>query len=57
MIVTSERCKLTSQTKIKITSCDENFDVPIEFDVKTQSNFNNDQLVSSTFDCANGQLH
>ena len=47
MIVTPEVCRLASKSnKIKISPFDENFDVPIEFDVKTQSNFNNGQSVS-----------
>ena len=38
MIVTLEICRFASKSKkIKITSFDENFAVPIEFDVKTQS--------------------
>ena len=41
MIATHEICRLASQSKkIKITATEENFDVPIDFDVKTQSNFN-----------------
>ena len=36
MIVTPEISRLASKSKnIKITSFDESFDVPIEFDVKT----------------------
>ena len=42
--------------KIKITAFDENFDVPIEFDTKTQSNFNDGQSVSSTIECTSGQI-
>ena len=42
--------------KVKITSFDGIFIVPIEFDEKTQSNFNNGQAVSSTFDCTRGQI-
>ena len=42
--------------KIKITSFDENFDVPIEFDVKTQSKFIDGQSVSSTIESASGQI-
>ena len=57
MIVTPEMCRLASKSKeIKITAFDENFDVPIEFDVKTQSNFNNGQAVSSTMECTSGQI-
>ena len=33
-----------------------NFDVPIEFDTKTQSNFNDGQAVSSTSECTSGQI-
>ena len=42
IIVTPQMCRLASKSKkkIKITAFDENFDVPIEFDTKTQSNFN-----------------
>ena len=57
MIVTPETCRLASKSKkIKIIAFDENFDVPIEFDVKTQSNFNDGQAVSSTIECASGQI-
>ena len=42
--------------KIEIISFDENFDVPVEFDVNTQSNFNNGQAVSSTIDCTSSQI-
>ena len=57
MIVTPEMCRLTSKSKkIKITAFDENFDVPIEFDTKTQSNFNDGQAVSSTIECTSGQI-
>ena len=42
--------------KIKITAFDETFDVPIEFDTKTQSNFNDGQAVSSTIECTSGQM-
>ena len=57
MIVTPEMCRLASKSeKIKITGFDENFDVPIEFDTKTQSNFNDGQAVSSTIECASGQI-
>ena len=56
MIVTPEISRLASISKnIKITSFDESFDVPIEFDVKTQSNFNDGRAVSSTIECASGQ--
>ena len=41
MIVTPEMCRLASKNKkIKTTSFDKDFDVPIEIDVKTQSTFN-----------------
>ena len=57
MIVTSEMCRLASKSKkIRITAFDENFHVPIEFDVKTQSNFNEGQAVSSTIECTSGQI-
>ena len=57
MIVTPELCRLASKSKkIKITAFDENFDVPIDFDVKTQSNFNDGQAVSSTIECTSGQI-
>ena len=57
MIVTPELCRLASKSKkIKITAFDENFDVLIEFDVKTQSNFNDGQAVSSTIECTCGQI-
>ena len=57
MIDTPERCRLASKSKkIKITAFDENFDVPIEFDKKTQSNFNDGQTVSSTIECTSGQI-
>ena len=56
MIVTPEMCRLASKPKkIKITEVDENFDVPIEFDTKTQSILNDDQGVSSTIVCTSGQ--
>ena len=42
--------------KIKITAFDENFDVPIESDTKTQSNFNDGQSVSSTNEGTGGQI-
>ena len=38
MIVTPEMCRLASKSKIKITAFDENFDVPIELDVKNNQN-------------------
>ena len=41
--------------KINIIAFDQNFDVPIEFDVRTQSNFNDGQAVSSTIECTSGQ--
>ena len=57
LIVTPEMCRLASKSKkIKITAFDENFDVPIEFDTKTQSNFNDGQSVSSTIECTSGQI-
>ena len=57
MIVTPKTCKLESNSKnIKTTSFDEYFDVPIEFDVKTQSSFNDGQAVSSTIECTSGQI-
>ena len=57
MIVIPEMCRLASKSKkIKITAFDENFDVPIEFDTKTQSNFNDGQAVSSTIECTSGQI-
>ena len=56
MIVTPEMCRLASKSKkIKITAF-ENFDVPIEFDTKTQSNFNNGQAVTLTIECTSGQI-
>ena len=55
MIVTPKICRLASKSKkFKITSFDENFDVFIEFDTKTQSNFNDGQAVRSTIECACG---
>ena len=57
MIVTSGKCRLAWKSKkLKIAAFDENFDVPIEFDVKTQSNFNDGQAVSSTIECTSGQI-
>ena len=57
MIVTPEMCTLaTNFKKIKNKSFDENFDVPIEFNVKTQSNINDHQTVSSTIECTGGQI-
>ena len=44
------------QKKIKNISFDENFDVPIEFDVKTLSNFNDGPTLSSTIECTGGQI-
>ena len=56
MIVTPEMCRLASKSKkIKITAFDENFDVPIDFDEETQSNFNDGQAVSSTIECTSGK--
>ena len=56
-IVTPERRRLASKSKkIKIRAFDENFDVPIEFDTKTKSNFNYGQAVCSTIDCASAQF-
>ena len=57
MIVTPEMCRLASKAKkMKTTAFDENFHVLIEFDVKTQSNFNDGQAVSSTNECTSGQI-
>ena len=57
MILTPEMCRLASKSKkVKITAFDENFNVLIEFDVKTQSNFNDGQAVSSTIECTSGQI-
>ena len=57
MIVTPEMCRLASKSKrIKITAFDEKFDVPIEFDTKTQSKFNDGEAVSSTIECTSGQI-
>ena len=57
MIVTPEMCRLASKPKkLKITKFDGNFDVPVDFDVKTQSNFNEDEVVSSTIECTGGQI-
>ena len=58
IIVTPEMYGLASKLKkkIKITAFDEKFDVPIEFDTKIQSNFNDGQAVSSTIECASGQI-
>ena len=58
MIITPEMCRLASKSKkkTKITAFDENFDVPIEFDVNTQSNFNDGQAVSPTIECTTGQI-
>ena len=56
-IVTPEKCRVASKSKkIKITAFDESFNVPIEFDTKTQSNFNDGQAVSSTVECTSGQI-
>ena len=57
MIVTLEMRRLAPKfKKIKITSLDEIFYLPIECDVKTQSNFNDGQSNSSTIEHANGQM-
>ena len=57
MIFTPEMCTLALKSiKIKILAFDENFDVPIEFDTKTQSIFNDGQAVSSTIECTSGQI-
>ena len=57
IIVTAKMCRLASKSKkIEITASDENFDVPIEFDTKTQSNFNDGQAVRSTNECTSGQI-
>ena len=57
MIITPEMCTLASKSKkIKITAFDESLDVPIEFDVKTQSKSNDGQTVSSTIECTSGQI-
>ena len=56
MIVTPKMCRLASKSKkIKSPAFDENFEVPIEFDVKTQPNFNDGQGVSSTIEYTSGQ--
>ena len=56
-IVTPEMCRLASKSKkIEFTAFDENFDVSIEFDTTTQSNFNDGQVVSSTIECTSGQI-
>ena len=56
MIVTPETCRLAPKSKKIKTTFDENFDVQIEFDVQTQSNFNDGQAVSSTIECTSGQI-
>ena len=57
VIMISELCRLASKSrKIKNTWFDENFDGPIEFEVKTQSNFDDGQAFISTSDWANGQI-
>ena len=57
LIVTPEMCRFAWKArKIKITAFDENFDVPIEFDGKSQSNFNDGQTVSSTIECSSGPI-
>ena len=47
---------LFQKAKKRITSFDETFVVPVDFDVKTQPNFNDGQVVSSTIKCTDGQL-
>ena len=42
--------------KIKIISLDEIFDVPIDFDVTTQSKLDAVRTVNSTIECASGQI-
>ena len=49
-----EMCRQASKTKTKISSFSENFDAPIEFDTKKQSNFNDDQSVHTTIHCSSG---
>ena len=57
LIVTPEMCRQASKTnKIKISSFSENFDAPIEFDTKKQSNFNDGQSVRTTIHCSSGQV-
>ena len=57
MIVALELYRLASKAKeIIITAFDEKFDVPIEFGMKTESNFNDGQSVSSTIECTSGQI-
>ena len=57
LIVTPEMCRQASKTnKIKISSFSENFDAPIEFDTKKQSNFNDGQSVRTTMHCSSGQV-
>ena len=57
MNVTPKMCRLASKSKeTKVPSIGKNFAVPIEFDVKTQSNFNYGQAVSSTIECTSGQI-
>ena len=57
MIVTPEMCRLAwNSWTTKITSFDEIFDVPIDFDLKTQSNFNDAQAHSSTIKCTSSQI-
>ena len=55
MIVTHEMLTRIEIKQIKTTSSDENFDVPIENDVRTPSNCNNGQALSSTIECTSGQ--
>ena len=56
MIVKLELWRLLSESKkVKITSIDKSFDVPIDFDVERQSKFNDDQTVSSTTGCPGDQ--
>ena len=57
MMVTPEKCILASKSKKnEITSFDKNLDEPIEFDVKTQSKFNDGQTSSSTVEYTSGQV-
>ena len=56
-MVTPELCTIAATSKkIKIKPFDGKFDVPIEFDVKIQTFINDGQTVSSTIDCASGQI-
>ena len=57
MIVTPEMCRFASKSKkIESTSFDENYDVPFDFEVKTQSNFKDGRAVSSKIECIKGQI-